>query len=234
MRIILKKINPKIKEKIKFHTLNFSTISTNKDKINIENTYRNSKIEKIRNEPETKIISKNPNQETEGVNNINKTSILNNKKETLYLYEQFDQNNTLFNHIIGIIMKNGKKTKAQKQLQNTFIYIKQKTNADPYFIFSKAIEKTSPLVKLISSKKGTKSIKIPIPLNQYQRHRKAIIWILEASDKRNSKSFSERLAEELIAITDGTSPVLQKKEQLYKLALVNTPDTNLTIKLTSN
>ncbi|CCJ28643.1 unnamed protein product [Pneumocystis jirovecii] len=136
--------------------------------------------------------------------------------------------NTLFNHTVGIIMKKGKKTKAQKQLENAFLYIKQKTNTNPHFIFSKAIEKTSPLIKLISTKKGSKSIKIPVPLNEYQQHRKAIIWILEASNKRHNRNFSERLAQELIAVVDGTSSVFQRKEQLHKLALVRN-FSNLTI-----
>ncbi|KAG5436845.1 hypothetical protein PCANB_001667 [Pneumocystis canis] len=118
-------------------------------------------------------------------------------------------------------MKNGKKAKAKKQLEDTLIYIKQKTNKNPYSIFSEAIEAVSPLMKLLSTKKGSKSIKIPVPLNEHQRRRKAIIWILEASTKRHNRFFSERLAQELIAITNKTSPVFQRKEQLHKSALIN-------------
>ncbi|KAG5439973.1 hypothetical protein PCK2_000665 [Pneumocystis canis] len=166
---------------------------------------------KIEPKPEI-IIAKN--------NTVNKHFFQDNKKE-IHNLKQSNQINTLFNHIIGIIMKNGKRAKAQKQLEDALIYIKQKTNKDPHLFFSEAIEAVSPLMKLLSTKRGSKSIKIPVPLNEYQRRRKAIIWILEASTKRHNRIFSERLAQELIAITNKTSPVFQKKEQLHRSALIN-------------
>ncbi|KTW28339.1 mitochondrial 37S ribosomal protein RSM7 [Pneumocystis jirovecii RU7] len=169
------------------------------------------------------IITKNSDQKTvELKNDINNIPVSKTENKEIHILNKHSNTiNTLFNHTVGIIMKKGKKTKAQKQLENAFLYIKQKTNTNPHFIFSKAIEKASPLIKLISTKKGSKSIKIPVPLNEYQQHRKAIIWILEASNKRHNRNFSERLAHELIAVVDGTSSVFQRKEQLHKLALIN-------------
>ncbi|KAG5517993.1 hypothetical protein PMAC_000448 [Pneumocystis sp. 'macacae'] len=192
-------------------------------------TYENLLFkEKIKSKFKTEIIAANPNQKiSELKSDINNMSILNlENKEIQTLNEQPNLINTLFNHTVGIIMKKGKKTKAQKQLENVFINIKEKTNTNPHFIFSKAIEKASPLIKLVSAKRGSKSIKIPIPLNKHQQHRKAIVWIIEASNKRHNRSFSERLAQELIAVVDGTSSVFQKKEQLHKLALVHNSEFN--------
>lgn len=74
----------------------------------------------------------------------------------------------------------------------------------------------------IQRKQGSKNIPVPIPLNEKGRRRRAINWILEASDKRTSeRSFSARFAQELAAVLDGTSAAYQKKDALHKLALAN-------------
>ncbi|KTW25579.1 hypothetical protein T552_03440 [Pneumocystis carinii B80] len=184
--------------------------------------------ESIKNKSKTK-ITENINQQTSNLNNRNNLFFSEENYKSQSLNEQFSKFDKLFNHTVGIIMKNGKKAKAQKQLQNALIYIKQKINTDPYSVLFKAIKAVSPLMKLVFIKKGTKSIKMPVPLNEHQRHRKAIIWILEASNKQHSKNFSERLAQELIAVINGTSSIFQKKEQLHKLALINKANTQIRI-----
>lgn len=63
---------------------------------------------------------------------------------------------------------------------------------------------------------------VPIPLSEKGRRRRAINWILEASQKRTGeKSFSARFAQELAAVLDGTSAAFQKKDAIHRLALVN-------------
>ena len=63
---------------------------------------------------------------------------------------------------------------------------------------------------------------VPIPLSEKGRRRRAINWILEASDKRTGeKSFSVRFAQEIASVLDGTSSAYQKKDALHKLALTN-------------
>lgn len=63
---------------------------------------------------------------------------------------------------------------------------------------------------------------VPIPLSEKGRRRRAINWILEASQKRaGEKSFSARFAQELAAVLDGTSTAYQKKDAVHRMALAN-------------
>ena len=59
---------------------------------------------------------------------------------------------------------------------------------------------------------------VPIPLNEKQRNRFAIKWILEASNSRKSNDFSVRLAEEIINAYQGKSSGYDKKAQMHKQA----------------
>ncbi|CAG8670120.1 14149_t:CDS:1 [Acaulospora colombiana] len=123
--------------------------------------------------------------------------------------------------LTNMIMRNGKKARAQRYLSDCCLEIRKQTNNNPYEIVKMAIEKASPLVGHLSLKKGSKVIQIPSPLNERQKHHKAIKWILKASDKRPGKKFSYRLALEILAVVNGQSLVLQQKDAVHKLALAN-------------
>ncbi|CAG8586054.1 18930_t:CDS:2 [Acaulospora morrowiae] len=123
--------------------------------------------------------------------------------------------------LTDLIMKDGKKARAQRYVSDCCLEIRKQTNNNPYKIIKAAIEKASPLVGHLSFKKGSKAIQIPCPLNERQKHHKAIKWILKASDKRPGKKFSNRLALEILAVINGQSQALQQKDAVHKLALAN-------------
>ena len=116
-------------------------------------------------------------------------------------------------------MKQGKKATATRLFQDALSSLPQR---DPLQSFSLAIEKASPLLKLSSSKRGSKSLQTPIPLNQRQRQRTGILWILQAASANKSKiPFGQKLGLELQGILEGKSAVLDKKRALYQQALAN-------------
>ncbi|CAO3642573.1 unnamed protein product [Cunninghamella blakesleeana] len=100
-------------------------------------------------------------------------------------------------------------------------YLEKKSQQEPYTVLASAIEEASPLLKLTSTKKGSKVVHVPTALRERQRRRRAIVWVLDAAAKRNEKTFEERFAGEIYDITQGTSSVLQKKLSLHKQALAN-------------
>lgn len=63
---------------------------------------------------------------------------------------------------------------------------------------------------------------LPLPLEEKQRVRTAIKWLEKASEKheRNEKKFGKRLALEVLAVLDGSSEALKKKDDVHKAAVV--------------
>ncbi|KAI8391706.1 ribosomal protein S7 domain-containing protein, partial [Radiomyces spectabilis] len=127
----------------------------------------------------------------------------------------------LISQLVNTIMRDGKKARAQRIVNDSLKYLAEKSSSDPYTVLSEVIETASPLLKLTSNKKGSKVVHIPTPLRERQRRRRAIVWIIEAAAKRNDKTFAERFAAEVYDVSQGTSTVLQKKMQLHKQALAN-------------
>ncbi|CAI2162610.1 16916_t:CDS:1 [Funneliformis geosporum] len=134
---------------------------------------------------------------------------------------RFVREDPVISLLTNMIMRDGKKATARRFVADAMIEIRKQTHNDPYLITKSAIEKASPMVSHMSSKKGSKVTLIPRPLNERQRQHKGIKWILDASDKRSGKVFSIRLANEILAVINGSSTALQKKEQLHKLVMAN-------------
>ncbi|KAI7865510.1 30S ribosomal protein S7p/S5e, partial [Spinellus fusiger] len=128
----------------------------------------------------------------------------------------------IISQVVNTFMRDGKKTKAQKIIIDSMKILQKKTEApNPYVILTEAIELASPLLKLTTTKKGSKVTSVPTPLRERQRRRRAITWIIDAASKRNDKTFEQKFASEIYDINQGVSGVLQKKSQLHKQVLAN-------------
>jgi small subunit ribosomal protein S7 len=126
------------------------------------------------------------------------------------------------NFLANVIMRHGRKARAQKSLSRALYLVHLKTRQDPVAQLKEVLEKMSPLVKLVRyTDGGARAELIPLPLTERQRLRQAWTWILEASDKRPSKDFSVRLSEEILSAIQGKSPGFEKKVNQHKLATVN-------------
>ncbi|KAJ2159181.1 hypothetical protein GGF46_003228 [Coemansia sp. RSA 552] len=127
----------------------------------------------------------------------------------------------LLSQVVNMIMRDGKKMRAERHLQGALLDIRKHTNSDPYKVFSDAINLVSPLMDTRSGRQGSKVIQIPRALNLRQRRRRAIVWLLDTCKKRNERDFAMRLSGEIQAIVNGHSSVLEKKLALHKAVLVN-------------
>jgi len=79
----------------------------------------------------------------------------------------------------------------------------------------------SPSVRMRSQKTGGKIVQKPVALNERQRTRRAIHWIVDASKTRGANVTEERFAMELIRVLNRESQVLDWKAELHKAAMLN-------------
>ncbi|QBM87232.1 SSU ribosomal protein MRPS7P [Metschnikowia aff. pulcherrima] len=122
----------------------------------------------------------------------------------------------------NLIMRDGKKERAQIKLSKALYMVYLKTRRDPVEVLYETLDKLGPLFQLKVKKTGTaKNRTVPFPLNRRQRNRFAILWILEGAQKKKSLDFSVRLAEEIIGAYEGKSLGYDKKLQLHKNAITN-------------
>lgn len=119
------------------------------------------------------------------------------------------------------LMQGGKRARAEKSTSEILLHINALTKAPPLPILRQAVDLAAPAVRIVRHKMASKIIAKPFALNERQRTKKAIGWILEESNKRVGYTRGERIARECILILQGKSKVLESKEAEHKAAMVN-------------
>ncbi|KAI4127203.1 MAG: hypothetical protein LQ338_003322 [Usnochroma carphineum] len=98
---------------------------------------------------------------------------------------------------------------------------------NPILYLTLAIDSVAPLLRIRAQKGiagGGAALQVPVPLSLRQRRRQAVMWILDAASKKPSRGsgrgqFAQRVAEELVAITEGRSGVWDRRGGIHKLAV---------------
>ena len=124
-----------------------------------------------------------------------------------------------FSQLVNLMMRDGKKQLAKRHLRTAFSIVGTKLNGDPHHASKKVIESACPVVGVTNLMRGRRKLPVPKALTDRQSKRLGFTWIIEASKKRSERSFGERIAGEILAISQGSSLVLQKKKDLYRIAL---------------
>ena len=122
---------------------------------------------------------------------------------------------------VNSIMKDGKKSIAQKILYNALAIAEQKSGEKGIEIFEKAIENVKPLMEVKSRRVGGSTYQVPIEVRPVRQQSLAIRWIILAARKRNERTMQERLAGELMDAANERGAAHKKKEDTYKMAEAN-------------
>lgn len=126
----------------------------------------------------------------------------------------------MIENFTNLIMRHGKKSKAHKILSRALYIVYLKTRKDPMEVLTETLDKLGPLMSTKVEKTGAaKNRTVPYPLNQRQRNRYAITWILEGAEKKKSSDYSVRLAEEILSAFEGKSSGYDRKAQMHKTAM---------------
>jgi small subunit ribosomal protein S7 len=119
------------------------------------------------------------------------------------------------------MMQRGKKSTAQRLFYDSLELIKERTKQEPMELFNKALKNVTPLVEVKARRVGGSTYQVPVEVKQSRGNALATAWIITNSRKRGGRSFSERLAAELIDAANGTGASVRKREETHKMAEAN-------------
>jgi len=130
-------------------------------------------------------------------------------------------NSKLVSKFINVVMKDGKKSVAQKICYGAFDIIKEKTGDDPLKVFKTAVENVKPVVEVKSRRVGGATYQVPVDVRPQRRIALAFRWIIGFAKKRNEKTMREKLAGELLDAANKTGASIKKREDTHKMAEAN-------------
>ena len=101
---------------------------------------------------------------------------------------------------VNSLMKDGKKSVAERIFYSTLDILQKKTNDDPLKIFKKALENLKPVVEVKSRRVGGATYQVPVEVKPNRRQSLASRWLIEYSQARPEKSLEEKLAAECLEL----------------------------------
>lgn len=130
-------------------------------------------------------------------------------------------NSKLVTRLINRIMKDGKKSKAEKILYRAFEIIREKTGNDPMEVFEQALKNVMPVLEVKARRVGGANYQVPVEVKPERRVSLGLRWLVNYARLRGEKTMEERLANEIIDAANNTGAAVKKREDTHKMAEAN-------------
>jgi len=142
------------------------------------------------------------------------------------IYKKFHQPDVVFGRVelgrfINYVMKDGKKSTAEKLVYSAFDKIKESTKEEPMVVFERALENTMPLLEVASKRVGGANYQVPREVRPERRFVLALRWIIGSARAKKGKGMADKLAEEIIAASKNEGNAIKKKLDMHRMAEAN-------------
>ncbi len=130
-------------------------------------------------------------------------------------------NSQLVTRFINVIMKDGKKSIAERIVYDALESIGEKSEDDPMKVFKRAIENVKPAVEVKSRRVGGSTYQVPIEVRPSRRTALAFRWLIQSALRRGERTMKQRLAAELSEAAENRGGAIKKKEDTHRMAEAN-------------
>jgi small subunit ribosomal protein S7 len=129
--------------------------------------------------------------------------------------------NVQVSNFINYVMRNGKKSVATRLVYDALDLVEERTKRSGLEVFEQAMKNVAPVMEVKPRRVGGATYQIPMEVPSFRRFSLATRWILQASRSRSGKSFSEKLAGEILDASNNTGSAIRKREETHKMAEAN-------------
>lgn len=134
----------------------------------------------------------------------------------------FKYNSEIIGRFINYVMRNGKKTIAEKIVYTALDDLKSKSKSDDVVeLFEKIIDNVGPKVEVRSRRVGGANYSVPREVRPERRVALGMRWLLEVANKKKGSEMSKRLANELLLASKNEGEAVKKRENVHKMAEAN-------------
>ncbi len=122
---------------------------------------------------------------------------------------------------INAVMKDGKKTTAERIVYEALVRAEKKGKKPGLEIFEEAIKNISPNVEIKSRRVGGASYQVPREVRGERKTTLAFRWLLQITRAGKGAPMAERMANELLAASKNEGAVIKKKMDTHRMAEAN-------------
>ncbi len=127
----------------------------------------------------------------------------------------------LLTKFVNMLMKDGKKSIAEKIVYDALDEVQRKGSSDPLASMEQALANVAPAVEVKSRRVGGATYQVPVEVRPERRNTLAMRWLIDASRKRSEKTMALRLAGEVSDAADSRGTAVKKREDTHRMAEAN-------------
>ena len=125
---------------------------------------------------------------------------------------------TLVTQLTNKILQSGKRSTAEKIMNDAMDIVEQKTGAEPLSTLKRAIENVKPQLEVKSRRVGGATYQVPVEVRPRRANTLAIRWIVTFARARRERSMADRLANEILDASNGLGASVKRREDMHKMA----------------
>ena len=119
------------------------------------------------------------------------------------------------------IMRDGKKSLAERIVYQAIDELGQQTNEEPLKAFEQAVNNIKPHLEVKSRRVGGATYQVPVEVKPERQEVLATRWLIQASRGRGEKGVSRKLTAELIDAFNSRGGAMKKREDTHRMAEAN-------------
>jgi small subunit ribosomal protein S7 len=130
-------------------------------------------------------------------------------------------NNVHLTMLVNRMMYGGKRSTALGLMYDALDMIQERQKRDPIEVLEAALRNVSPTLEVKPRRVGGSTYQVPIEVKQSRAVTLAMRWIIQNARKRSGKTFSSKLAGELMDAASGQGASIKRKEEVHRMAEAN-------------
>jgi len=127
----------------------------------------------------------------------------------------------LVQQLINRVMKDGKKSVAEKIVYSAMDKIGERSGKSPVEVLEQAVKTVTPVLEVRSRRVGGANYQVPVEVPQRRARTLAIRWLVTYSRDRREKHMDDKLAGEILDALQQQGGAYKRKDDLYRMAQAN-------------
>jgi small subunit ribosomal protein S7 len=129
--------------------------------------------------------------------------------------------NIVVSKFVNRIMKQGKKSTAEKIVYTALATMEQQEQKPAITILEQAVRNATPQLEVKARRVGGATYQVPVEIPQGRALTLAMRWLIASANARSGKSMAEKLAGELSDAAKGQGATIKKRDDTHKMAEAN-------------
>ena len=130
-------------------------------------------------------------------------------------------NSVLVAKFINKLMERGKKGTAERILYDTINELERRAKRPGIEVFEQAMRNATPVIEVKPRRVGGATYQVPVEIKGDRRVSLAMRWLISSARSRGGKTFSDKLAAELLDAFHGQGATVKRRDDTHRMAEAN-------------